>query len=117
MAGVSHKTRINSLRRAIDGDEAAFAIAAAPAGAEQDGPGGCSEIPRHSPAAAAAVAGQFLEGGAAEAAARGEHRHCLKQVRLAGSVGAAEGHDGGGHVHTQPRIIAEVGERQAGERQ
>ena len=129
MAGVSHSTRMNWPRApelfwtcAVDqnqpalGGTVAFALAA-PAGAERDGPFRGFGLHCNGPGAAAALPGKVLEGRAAQAAARRQQRDGLQQIGLARTIGARQGNGRPVNIQPQAGIVAEVGEREAFERQ
>lgn len=109
------------LQVAIDEHEAAgcgaigFAGGHAPAGSEFHFMVGGSDLGGDGPGGGIPQIGQFIEAGAAQAAAGGEQRDGFQQVGLARAIGAGEGHKARRYVQPQAGIIAEIGERQAGE--
>ena len=129
MAGVSQSMRMYSPKApelfcsmAVDQHEAAgwrrhrLRRRPAPAGAELHFvPWAVATSAAMAQEAALPQAGQFIETGAAQAAARREQRDGFEQIGLARAIGAGQRDEARRYVQPEAGIIAEIGEGQAGE--
>jgi len=86
------------------------------AGPERGKPEHAFDLGGYRPGAVALGESDLFQGGAAQAAARHQKRHCLDQVGLAGAIGAGQHDEIGGGFEVRRVVAAEIAQRQAADR-